>query len=62
MTTEGDTPHWLAEGAPVTHAMFGTGTVGFFGYYEGEPTVWIDFDYGERNCDCRLAERSGTPK
>lgn len=48
MTTSGSPPDWLAAGRLVTHAMFGTGTVGYVGVYKGEPTVWVDFDYGER--------------
>jgi hypothetical protein len=48
MTTEEDLPAWLAAGASVTHGSFGTGIVGHVGDYYGVPTVWIDFDYGER--------------
>ena len=48
MTTEGDDPEWLAVGASVIHGVFGTGTVGRVGEYKGVPTVWVDFDYGER--------------
>lgn len=38
----------MIEGAFVNHGVFGTGTVGRVGDYKGVPTVWIDFDYGER--------------
>jgi len=48
MTTDEDVPAWLAAGASVTHGTFDTGTVGHVGDYNGVPTVWIDFDYGER--------------
>ena len=48
MTTEEAVPAWLTAGASVTHGTFGTGTVGRVGDYRGVPTVWIDFDYGER--------------
>lgn len=48
MTTPDEVPDWLVEGASVTHGTFGTGTVGRVGDYKGEPTIWVDFDYGER--------------
>jgi len=48
MTTEEAVPAWLAAGASVAHGTFGTGTVGHVGDYDDVPTVWIDFDYGER--------------
>lgn len=41
-------PEWLNVGGSVTHDAFGTGTIGNVGDYNGQPTVWVDFDYGER--------------
>lgn len=49
MANEGGAiPDWLVAGQEVVHSTFGTGTVGRVGEYENEPTVWIDFHYGER--------------
>ena len=39
---------WLAEGALIVHATFGTGTVVRIGEYKGVAAVWIDFDRGDR--------------
>lgn len=44
----GEIPEWLTEGAAVNHSTFGTGIVSSVGEYRGLPSVWIDFDYGER--------------
>jgi len=41
-------PGWLHEGARVRHATFGIGTVGRVGEYKEVPSVWIDFDSGDR--------------
>ena len=48
MTSSGETPGWLAEGAVVRHRTFGTGVVSHVGEFRGLHSVWIDFDYGER--------------
>ncbi|GAA1940746.1 hypothetical protein [Nocardioides marmoribigeumensis] len=41
-------PPWLVEGADVVHPTHGTGTVARVGEERRLPTVWVDFDYGER--------------
>jgi hypothetical protein len=41
-------PDWLHADALVSHTTFGTGVVAQVAEYRGVPTVWIDFDYGER--------------
>jgi hypothetical protein len=41
-------PSWLVEGADVVHPTYGTGTVARVGEERRLPTVWVDFDYGER--------------
>ncbi len=41
-------PAWLVEGADVVHPSHGTGTVALVGEHRHLPTVWVDFDYGER--------------
>ncbi|WP_185996190.1 hypothetical protein [Nocardioides campestrisoli] len=41
-------PDWLHAHAVVDHTTFGSGVVAQVGEYRGVPSVWIDFDYGER--------------
>ena len=41
-------PAWLVEGADVVHPTYGTGTVARVGEERRLPTVWVDFDHGER--------------
>ena len=48
MAFEGEVPEWLTAGGLIAHSTFGTGTVGRVGDYKRTPTVWVDFDYGER--------------
>lgn len=48
MNSSSETPGWLTEGAVVSHDTFGTGVLTHVGEYRGLPSVWIDFDYGER--------------
>jgi hypothetical protein len=41
-------PSWLVPGADVVHPTHGTGTVVHVGRLRRLPTVWVDFDHGER--------------
>ena len=62
-------PVWLVAGADVVHPTHGTGTVARVGDEHGVPTVWVDFDHGERRAlamkyavDLLHRTQPGTPR
>ena len=48
MSEQARVPAWLVAGVGGVHPTHGTGVVVRVGEDHGLPTVWVDFDHGER--------------